>query len=220
MTPGAIPARGLDENSVARLFLTHYFPGPHNQTGDRARHPEFLAVAPISTQGKDYSNLFRGVLTMAVLDFNIDNRNEYFRIVVWQFMAYSLPGALAGGWHGLVAAFVLSLVLAPLIVLITSKGKAGSSPSDLANELSLVRCDVVLQNYDEALGQINKILRSNPDEPEVLYLKAQIVWRGFRNHDSAVNCLNKALAVADPRDQYYGWAQNFMVELCGCGYEK
>jgi tetratricopeptide (TPR) repeat protein len=167
---------------------------------------------------------------MSASRFGFSNWSGFFRVIVWLFMAFSLPGFLAGGWHGLVAAFALSFVMAPLIVLITSKidalsrlntGKNTESRSkELANELSLIRCDVILGNYDEALSHINQILRNNPDEPEVLYMKAQIVWRGFRNQDSAVTCLEKALAVADPQDQYYGWSQNLLVELCGSGREK
>lgn len=149
----------------------------------------------------------------------------YFRIFIFLFFGFSLVFLMLWGLGGLAAAFVLSLAMTPLIMLITIKigGVAGKlftgvnrewDPEELlAIEFNKVRSALGHKRYDEGLRRINQILLANPDHPEALYLKARIVWQGFQNHGSAVSCLNRILTAADRREQYHRWARNFLAEL-------
>ncbi len=95
-------------------------------------------------------------------------------------------------------------------------GREGQwSREELINiELHRVRCAKIKGFYKQALNHVNAILAIEPDFPEALLLKAQILWEGFGNAGAAQAHLEKLMCViTDKNDRYYRWARNFYDEL-------
>lgn len=151
--------------------------------------------------------------------------SEFFRIFIWLFGAASLPSLLIGGLAGLAVALVLSLVMTPLVMLLTSKlahfaGRLYSGKDANWSEQELLKAELVQarffmdhKRYQEALVKLDATLAKDGDFSEALYLKAQVLWHGFEDRSSAIQVLRHLLASGAPTDQYYRWALVLLDEL-------
>ena len=66
----------------------------------------------------------------------------------------------------------------------------------LAGELDKIRYSKRQKDFDKALGQVNDVLAREPDFPEALFLKAQILCEGFGNVTAAERHLEKVQLVS------------------------
>jgi hypothetical protein len=67
--------------------------------------------------------------------------------------------------------------------------------------------------FDEALRLANEILATEPDFPEVLFLKAQILWEGFNNGEGAKQNLKRVLILAAEDEPLHRWALDLDRQL-------
>jgi tetratricopeptide (TPR) repeat protein len=84
----------------------------------------------------------------------------------------------------------------------------------MAGDLNVVRYHKLRNQFEDALLKIEAILAKDPDFPEALFLKAQILWEGFEDCQAAKECLLKIIKVEpDKKAVFHRWALNFYREL-------
>lgn len=70
------------------------------------------------------------------------------------------------------------------------------------------------KEYPKALNIVNKIIHLDPNFPDALFLKAQIVWEGFRNHKAAKSNIKTIMnLVKDEKETIYQWALSLSKEI-------
>ena len=68
--------------------------------------------------------------------------------------------------------------------------------------------------FTEALELAEVILTRDPDHPEALLLKAQILYEGFSKYSAANVCLSRILAMNPaPEDKLLHWAASLQEEI-------
>jgi len=152
----------------------------------------------------------------------------------WLFPFLGILGLVAG-WRGLVAggiwggvglAFVASIVASLLTMFVSDRlGRTagmlygGRRPiwtlrQQLACDVLEVRNKKKRQEYGPALQKVNQILGKDPEFPEALMLKAQILYDGFGNPAGAKPYLKKIIeGKTDKDDKIYRWAVRLYNEL-------
>jgi tetratricopeptide (TPR) repeat protein len=84
----------------------------------------------------------------------------------------------------------------------------------MAGDLNVVRYHKLLNQFEDALLKIEAVLAKDPDFPEALFLKAQILWEGFEDRQAAKECLVKIIKTEpDKKAVFRRWALNFYREL-------
>ena len=122
------------------------------------------------------------------------------------YVRWGLHGAIGGA----LGAGILGLVLSALVMysldaaggaasnLITGRREAvWSTREQLQGLLSQARFNKDNGDYTLAFNYINQVLQKDPDFPEALVLKAQILWEGFSRADAALQFLDKVLSLDD-----------------------
>lgn len=71
------------------------------------------------------------------------------------------------------------------------------------------------RRFDEALNIIDDVLRKDPHFPDAIYLKAQILWHGFRNSADAKAHLRKVMKMTPKSEAVYRQAAGFYGEISG-----
>lgn len=71
------------------------------------------------------------------------------------------------------------------------------------------------RRFEDALKIVDSILDKNPDFADALYLKAQILWDGFKNATAAKSCLNKVLQVVPRNEAFHRLASYYYDEING-----
>ena len=142
------------------------------------------------------------------------------------FGGYGLTG-IKGALVGLVIAAVVSSTIGTASSIFT--GKISDSAvnifyglgrrtighrEQLAGDLNVVRHHKLFNRFDEALIRIEDILAKDPDFPEALFLKAQILHEGFKDREEAKSCLLKIMKAEPDKDAlYHRWALDFYRQL-------
>jgi tetratricopeptide (TPR) repeat protein len=67
--------------------------------------------------------------------------------------------------------------------------------------------------FREAIIIINEVLEKDPEFPDALLLKAQILWEGFENRTLALENLDKAMELVKDDDPIHRWALNYYHEI-------
>jgi tetratricopeptide (TPR) repeat protein len=142
------------------------------------------------------------------------------------FGGYALAGPL-GAIIGLMIAAVVSAMTGSAASIITGKisGSAINAfyglgrrtfglREQLAGDLNVVRHHKLFNRFDEALIKIEDVLAKDPDFPEALFLKAQILWQGFEDLKAARQCLLRIIKVEpDKKALFHRWAMNLYREM-------
>jgi tetratricopeptide (TPR) repeat protein len=142
------------------------------------------------------------------------------------FGGYALAGPL-GAIIGLMIAAVVSAMIGSAASIITGKISGGainafyglgrrtfSLREQLAGDLNVVRHHKLFNRFDEALIKIEDVLAKDPDFPEALFLKAQILWQGFEDLEAARQCLLRIIKVEpDKKALFHRWAMNLYREM-------
>ena len=67
--------------------------------------------------------------------------------------------------------------------------------------------------FKEAIGIIDQVLEKDPDFPDALYVKAQILWEGFKKRQEASECLQNVMRFVPQEDTLHRWASNYLKEM-------
>ena len=62
---------------------------------------------------------------------------------------------------------------------------------------------------------IDDVLDKDPEFPDALFLKAQILWEGFGNRKEALGCLKKLMQVVPDHEPLHRWASSYHNEITG-----
>jgi tetratricopeptide (TPR) repeat protein len=67
--------------------------------------------------------------------------------------------------------------------------------------------------FEEANQIIDQVLEKDPDFPDALYLKAQILWEGFEKKQEASECLLSVMKLVPQENTLHRWASSLLKEL-------
>ena len=67
--------------------------------------------------------------------------------------------------------------------------------------------------FEEALGIINEVLDKDPDFPDALYLKATILWEGFKKRQQSTTCLKKVMELVENHETLHQWASTYYHDM-------
>ena len=143
--------------------------------------------------------------------------------LIWGYLAGGSTGALIG----LMAAVAVSALIGTATTSLAGNVGGGAvntlyglgrrtigNRERAAGDLNVVRYHKQCNRYDEALVKIEAVLAKDPEFPEALLLKAQILWSGFKDREGAKECLFKIAAVEpNPKAVFHRWALSFYQEL-------
>ncbi len=103
--------------------------------------------------------------------------------------------------------------IADAFVFLYSGGKGTNTLQDqLAGEVEKIKLLKRERHFEEALEQAEVVLNREPNHPDALFLKAQILY-GFSQYSTANACLNKILALDPPPDEkLVQWVNNLREE--------
>lgn len=85
----------------------------------------------------------------------------------------------------------------------------------LAADIEKARYSKREGRFQEALTIIDDVLDKDPNFPDALFLKAQILWKGFRNAGSTQECLKKVMQLVPKDETLHRWALSFYDEVSG-----
>jgi len=117
---------------------------------------------------------------------------------------------LSGAVSGVVIAAIVGLVISGVVMfLMDTVGGAASGLLSGRREavwtireqvqgfLSQARFNKENGDYPAALSFVNNVLKKDPDFVDALFLKAQVLWEGFGQSESAIQFLEKILSLDD-----------------------
>ena len=96
---------------------------------------------------------------------------------------------------------------------LTWSSKKVSPREAFAADLARARHSKGTGRFEEALATINNVLVKDPDFPEALYLKAMILWEGFRNRPESTSCLKKVMELVESHETLHRWALNYYEDM-------
>jgi tetratricopeptide (TPR) repeat protein len=67
--------------------------------------------------------------------------------------------------------------------------------------------------FDKALALVNDLLAHEPNLAEALYLKAHVLWEGFKNPWGAECCFKRVLELTEDGDPVHCWASSCLLRL-------
>ena len=147
------------------------------------------------------------------------------------FMALSLMnGALLtiGIWTGAFSLMLhlFTIPLAVCIIYIVDKlgnmigsGLSGWIPGQsdprerFTGDLEKIKYSKRMGQFDEALHLVNELLHQDKHFPEALFLKAQILWEGFGNAESAKAYLEQVRELIPEDEALHRWASGYFGEM-------
>jgi tetratricopeptide (TPR) repeat protein len=120
---------------------------------------------------------------------------------------------------------LLACLLGPVAVcLITSRSAGdvanclcGSGHQDtflqdrLAGEIDKIRFLKRQGKFEKALAVVNDVLDQAPNFPEALYLKAHVLWEGYKNPWAAESYFKKVIELTEDREPIHRWASSCLL---------
>lgn len=67
--------------------------------------------------------------------------------------------------------------------------------------------------FDKALALVNDVLAQNPNFAEAIYLKAHVLWEGFKNPWGAECCFRRVLELTEVGEPVHGWASSCLSRI-------
>lgn len=84
----------------------------------------------------------------------------------------------------------------------------------MAGDLNIAKNHKMNQRFDAALFKLDEILSRDPDFPEALLLKSQVLWEGLRDHSGARNCLVSVMKIEPDKDAtFHRWALSLYRDI-------
>jgi len=163
-------------------------------------------------------------------DRDLAGLTHFIRASVWALPFLAILGVVLGYVHrgvsgavlGVLAALAISLVSGIVIVLLTNAigGTASgmlfgkrravwTTREKIQGVFNQARFSRENSDYKQALEYINTVLSRDPDYPEALLLKAEILWDGFQELEGAKRFLEKVLILDFEDRVVYNRAETF-----------
>ncbi|MFH2011996.1 MAG: tetratricopeptide repeat protein [Pseudomonadota bacterium] len=159
-------------------------------------------------------------------DIDLVVRAQYLKIFAWCFFPFTFIGGALFGYVGIFIGVLLSLVIpVPILFILDRIGGFASllyrgrranwsQHEQLEGDLTQVKYLKMIKNYATALELLDTILNHDPNHPEALFIKAQILWEGFENYAGAKVCLKKVIDMESIKDDpIRRWASNLSDEI-------
>ena len=148
--------------------------------------------------------------------------------------ACALLGWIIGGLQGVLYAIPGSVVAASAVELLSGRLGSGSvnvlygmgrnhrAPRDqLIGTLTQARVHKMNKCHDQALICIEEVLTADPNFPEALLVKAQILWDGYQDGPAAKHCLIDLMkAEPDKEATFHRWAVSLYKEIVNHGRDR
>lgn len=67
--------------------------------------------------------------------------------------------------------------------------------------------------FKEALTIINEVLDKDPEFPEALYLKGQILWDGFENSLESKKIFRRVMQLLSNKEEIYRWSSHYIDKI-------
>lgn len=83
----------------------------------------------------------------------------------------------------------------------------------LSGEIERIRYLKRCEQYNEALKMAESVLQKDPDFPEVLYLKGQILYEGFGLKNQSKEVLLRVMMLVPKEDPLHDWAMNYRKQI-------
>jgi hypothetical protein len=149
-----------------------------------------------------------------------------FLIILGMIVGYVKYGNI-GTLFGIMAAAVLSVIVGLITTAFTDTiGKSTSGmlygqgkstiklQERLEGDLQQARFHKMNQRYEKALGFVDGALVQDPDFPDALFLKAQILWEGFQDSRAAKDCIAQVMQLLPTTDEpLYRWSTHLLSEI-------
>ena len=84
-----------------------------------------------------------------------------------------------------------------------------------SGEINKIKFSKRAGRFDEALQIVNDLLHEDPDYPEAMLLKAQILWEGFGKAATARGYLNRIRELTPEDDKFHRWATGYLETVTG-----
>ena len=129
------------------------------------------------------------------------------------------------GRSGLIlSTILLNALVAMAVVLITDRigaaaavlfkgGTAISSTERYAANLDRARFFKRSGQHEKALAAVDEYLEKAAPAPEALFLKARILWDGYRDAAAARHCLQRILNTSADPDDWCRWSKELLAEI-------
>ena len=157
----------------------------------------------------------------------------FVKSLVWtlssSFMIGSIYGFIFGGIYGALifvsVGSIVSVFASLLIVFISDKfgefanvlfrgPKANWSIRErFEGDLNQVRYYKMNKRFDAALSKVDEVLMKVPNYVDALYLKASILWEGFKKPTEAKHHLGTILKMTSETDNYHIWASELYKNI-------
>jgi tetratricopeptide (TPR) repeat protein len=149
-----------------------------------------------------------------------------FLIILGMIVGYVKYGNI-GTLYGILVATVLSIVVGLITTAFTDTiGKSTSGmlygqgkstiklQERLEGDLQQARFHKMNHRYEKALGFVDGALDQDPDFPDALFLKAQILWEGFQDSRAAKECIGQIMQLLPTTDEpLYRWSTYLLSEI-------
>jgi len=146
---------------------------------------------------------------------------------MWAFPFLAILGLVLKGILGVLIAIPVSVAVALIAVMISGLIGGGSANllygtgrrnidvrDQLSGTMSQARCHKMSKDYDKALTFVEEVLDKDPDYPEALFLKAQILWEGFEDSNGTKVCLKQVIKIVPNKGEpVHRWASQFLSEI-------
>jgi hypothetical protein len=155
-------------------------------------------------------------------------RNSHIlKYFMWVFPFLAVLGLVLKGGLGILIAIPVSAAVSVVSVMISGLIGGGSVNvlygtgrknidvrDQLSGTMSQARCHKMSQDYDRALAFVGEVIDKDPDYPEALFLKAQILWEGFRDSNGAKECLSQVINIVPNKSEpLHRWASQLLLEI-------
>jgi tetratricopeptide (TPR) repeat protein len=67
--------------------------------------------------------------------------------------------------------------------------------------------------FDKALALVNEVLDQDPNFAEAIYLKAHVLWEGFKNPWGAECCFKRVLELTEASEPVHCWASSCLLRI-------
>jgi len=83
----------------------------------------------------------------------------------------------------------------------------------LSAEIDMIKYHKRIKNYDEAMKIVENVLEKDPDFPDALYLKGQILFEGYGFEIQAKDVLLRVMMLVSREEPLYHWASNYRKQI-------
>jgi len=161
-------------------------------------------------------------------DLDVVSKTHFLKVYCWTlfpllFMMLFAPG---GFWTKLITSLLGALAATLVVVVVTGYlgrsagilysggGKRLTLREQLEGNLTQARVSKTHKDFASALATLETILARDPDFPEALLLKAQVLWEGFGDGPESRKYVMKVLHLEkDTAGPVYRWAGELYKEI-------